>query len=361
MRILAVTGASGGHIFPAVSFISALKNKHKDISAILVLPARSLRAGIAIPDCEVKYISTLALSLKISLGNLISLGRFISGSFESLKIILEFKPDIVVGFGSLDSVPSLFFAWLFRAKTIIHEQNVLPGRANRLLARFMDKVAVSFPSTLGYLKINPQKLVVTGNPLRERLRIIDKKTALDFFGFSQDKFTVLVIGGSQGSRHLNSGFLKAVSLLRDAKMIQVIHLAGGLETGEISEAYKKMNIAAKVFNFFNEMEQAYSASDLVISRAGATTISELVYFRLPSILSPYPYAYSHQLENAKVLKDKGCATIVNDYELDKDRLGFILESIIADREKLKSMQVGFTNLAVPKAADRLVDAVLSLS
>jgi UDP-N-acetylglucosamine--N-acetylmuramyl-(pentapeptide) pyrophosphoryl-undecaprenol N-acetylglucosamine transferase len=360
MKILAVTGSSGGHIFPAVSFISALKNRRKDINTLLVLPKRCLKAGITIPDCGVKYISTRPLSLKLSSENLISSGRFIQGSFESLKIILGFKPDIVVGFGSLDSIPSLFFAWLFRIPAMIHEQNVLPGKANRLLARLVDKAAISFPETKSYLKIDPQKIALTGNPLRERLKIIDKKAALDFFGLSPDKFTVLVMGGSQGSRHLNAGFLKAAQLLKNTAMIQVIHLAGRGDLEEIKGAYKKMNIAVRVFDIFNETEQAYSASDLVISRSGATTIAELSYFRLPAILSPYPYAYNHQLENAKVLRDKGCAVIINDDELDRDTLGVALESIIADRDKLKNMRSGFAGLAEFNSADRLAEAALSL-
>lgn len=360
MKILAVTGSSGGHIFPAVSFISALKNKRADINTLLVLPKRSLKSGITILDCEVKYISTLSLSLKLSLKNFVSLCRFIKGVFESLKIILKFKPDIVVGFGSLDSAPSLFFAWLFRIPTMVHEQNVLPGRTNRLLARFADKVALSFPDTKNYLKINPQKFVLTGNPLRQRLKIIDKKTAVDFFGLSREKLTVLVMGGSQGSRNLNAGFLKAALLLKDVKAIQAIHLAGRPDAEEIRESYKRLNLTAKVFDFLNEMEQAYSASDLVVSRAGATTISELIYFKVPAILSPYPYAYRHQLENAKVLGDKGCAVIVNDDELGKDTLGFTLKSITEDRGKLKNMQSGFANLVTPQAADKLADAALSL-
>jgi UDP-N-acetylglucosamine--N-acetylmuramyl-(pentapeptide) pyrophosphoryl-undecaprenol N-acetylglucosamine transferase len=288
------------------------------------------------------------------------LGYFIKGSFESLKIILEFKPDIVVGFGSLDSAPSLFLAWLFRIPTMIHEQNVLPGKANSFLARFVDKVAVSFSNTGDYLKINQEKIALTGNPLRKRLKIIDKKTAAGFFGLSQDKFTILVMGGSQGSRHLNSGFLKAVSFLKNVEKIQIIHLTGQEDIEEIRGAYKRMNVASEVFGFFNEMEQAYSASDLVISRAGATTISELEYFKLPAILSPYPYAYSHQLENAKVLRNKGCAVIINDDDLDKDILKVALESIITKPDELKNMRLGFADLVTPKAAELLAETALCL-
>lgn len=360
MRILAVTGSTGGHIFPAVSFIYALKNKRQDLSALLVLPDKSLKSGITISDCEVKYIPALAVSSKLNAQSIVSLGRSVKGILKSLKIILEFKPDIVVGFGSINSVPSLFFAWLFRIPTMIHEQNVLPGKANRFLARFADKIAISFSNTKDYWKIGPEKTVLTGNPLRERLRMIDKNSALDSFGLSRDKFTVLVMGGSQGSRRLNAGFLKAVSSLKDAAIIQIIHLAGPGDLEEIKKSYKNMNIDARVFGFYNHMEEAYSASDLVISRSGAATVSELEHFKLPSVLLPYPYAYAHQFENAKVLSAKGCAVIVKDDELDKDTLGVILGSIIRNGDKLKSMRSAFASSSAPKAADLLADAALSL-
>ncbi|MCX5695548.1 MAG: UDP-N-acetylglucosamine--N-acetylmuramyl-(pentapeptide) pyrophosphoryl-undecaprenol N-acetylglucosamine transferase [Candidatus Omnitrophica bacterium] len=360
MRVLVVTGASGGHIFPAVSFIQALKEKLKDVDTLLVLPGRSLKSGIALNDCNVRYTSTLAVSLKISSANLIAAGMFIKGIWESLIIILKFKPDIVVGFGTLESAPCLFFSWIFRIKTLIHEQNVLPGRANRLMAHFADRCAVSFLKTKDYLNINRQKLALTGNPLRKSLKIIDQVQALNLLGLSKDKFTLLVMGGSQGSRNINTGFLRAVSLLKNAGAIQVIHLAGAGSLEEIKQAYARMNISARVFDFFNQMEQAYSAADLVISRAGATTVSELIYFKLPAIISPYPYAYAHQLENAKVLKEKGCAVLIMDEELDKDIFVSALESIINNREKLKAMCSGFAELSVLKADDLLVEAALAL-
>ncbi|MDD2679802.1 MAG: UDP-N-acetylglucosamine--N-acetylmuramyl-(pentapeptide) pyrophosphoryl-undecaprenol N-acetylglucosamine transferase, partial [Candidatus Omnitrophica bacterium] len=225
MKVLVVTGASGGHIFPAASFISALQDKHQEIETLLVLSSRSLKTGIALDNYKVRYISTPRLSRSIDINNLIALAKFLKGAWESLKIIVGFKPDIVIGFGGLDSIPCLFFAWFFRIKTLIHEQNVLPGRANRLLARFVDRAAISFSETKERLKINPGKIILTGNPLRRQLKIIAKAQALDFFGLPKDKLTLLVMGGSQGSQHINTEFLKAAAFLKDTAKFQVIHLA----------------------------------------------------------------------------------------------------------------------------------------
>ncbi|MFA7652250.1 MAG: undecaprenyldiphospho-muramoylpentapeptide beta-N-acetylglucosaminyltransferase [Candidatus Omnitrophota bacterium] len=360
MKILVVAGASGGHIFPAASFICALQDKQEGTETLLVLASRSIKTGIVLDKYKVRYISISGISRSIDISNLIALGKFLKGTWESLKIIVEFKPEIVVGFGGLDCIPCLFFAWLFRIKTLIHEQNVLPGRANRLLAKFVDRVAVSFSETKDYLNINPGKIVVTGNPLRRQLKQIDQTRALDFFGLDKDKLTLLVMGGSQGSQHINTEFLRAAALLKDASKLQVIHLTGTGSCAAIKQAYNKIRITARVFGFFTDMEQAYSASDLVISRSGATTVTELIFFGKPAIISPYPYAYSHQLENARILKEKGCAVVIKDAELDKDVLRQTLELFINNPAEIEAMRSGFRDLAKPDAASLLAEAALSL-
>ncbi|MFA5095829.1 MAG: UDP-N-acetylglucosamine--N-acetylmuramyl-(pentapeptide) pyrophosphoryl-undecaprenol N-acetylglucosamine transferase [Candidatus Omnitrophota bacterium] len=360
MRVLAVTGASGGHIFPALSFIDALKEKRADIDTLLVLPERGLRPGVMLADGKIKYISTATLTSGLNTANLVALVRFLKGVWESLRIILGFKPDMVVGFGSSDSIPCLLIAWLFRIRTLIHEQNVIPGKANRLLARFADRVAVSFKETAGYLKIDPEKIVFTGNPLRRQIKIMDKNACLDIFGLSQNRFTLLVMGGSQGSRRVNAGILKALGSLKDVSQLQVIHLAGRGNLDEVKEAYGKMGIIAAVFEFFAPIEKAYSASDLVITRAGGSAIAELIYFRLPAVILPYPFAYAHQLANARVLQEAGCAVIVDDAALDQG-LGPALGSLLDNREKLGKMRAGFAGLSTGEAAGLLADAALSLN
>lgn len=360
MKILVAAGASGGHIFPAVSFIRALQDKHKGLETLLVLASRSIESGIPLEDYKVRYISIPRISRKFNSGTFIALAKLLKGAWESLGIIVEFKPDIVVGFGGLDCIPCLFFAWLFRIKTLIHEQNVLPGRANRLLARLVDRVAISFGRTKDYLSIDPVKILVTGNPLRRQLRKVAKGEALGFFNLSKNKLTLLVMGGSQGSQHLNMGFLKAMALLKDTSKLQVIHLAGSGSYEGVRQAYSKVKIEARVFGFFSAMEQAYSAADLVIARSGATTVAELVFFGLPAIFSPYPYAYNHQLENARVLKEKGCAVVIDDAELDKDIFRQTLDALINEPARLEAMRSGFKDLTNPDAAVLLAEAALSL-
>jgi UDP-N-acetylglucosamine--N-acetylmuramyl-(pentapeptide) pyrophosphoryl-undecaprenol N-acetylglucosamine transferase len=229
-----------------------------------------------------------------------------------------------------------------------------------VLAKFVDRVAISFSETKDYLGISPQRLTLTGNPIRKELKIIDKEEARKFFGLQQDKFTVLVMGGSQGSQHLNTGSLRAFSALEDAQRPQVIHLAGKKESQLIENRYKALNINARVFSFLSPMEFAYSAADLAITRAGATTVCELIFFGLPAILVPYPYAYQHQSGNAKVLQGKGCALIVKDDELDGEVLRQALISIISNPVMLNTMRAQFLTFPENNAAELLLKEVMAL-
>jgi len=361
MRILAVAGASGGHIFPAAGFIGALQKKHPDSEALLVIPKRVIKTGINFEKLNIKYISIYPVGLSLTRKNFTSIWNFIKGTLESLKIIINFKPDTVVGFGGIESIPLVLFAWFFRIKTLIHEQNVLPGKANRLLAKFSDKVAVSFEETAGYLKIHPDRVVFCGNPIVERLNKVDKKSALDFFGLDDNKITVLVMGGSLGSHNVNFAFLNAIAAVRDNYKFQVIHISGNTDYDILSKRYKDLsvNVKGRVFSFLQEMQYAYCASDIVVSRGGATTISELLYFRVPAVIIPYPYAYNHQLVNARILENLQAAVIVEDNESTAEGLKNILNKFLSNPDKIKTMHENFNNYNIKyNAADLLVSAIL---
>jgi len=360
MKILVVTGASGGHIFPALSFLDSLKEKYKDSQSLLVLPKRSIVSGILPDDYKVKYISILPIGLKFSTKNLLAGLMFLKGSFESLILLIKFKPDIVAGFGGIDCIPLVMFAWVFRIKTIIHEQNVIPGKANKLLAKFADKVAVSFESTQGHLGVNRSKVIFTGNPRRPQLKKIDRARALGFFGLSDNKFTILVMGGSQGSHSINNCFPLALSMMRDKDKLQVIHIAGVKDRAELDNGYKSIKADTRLFDFLSQMQYAYSISDLAVCRAGASTIAELIFFRIPAIIIPYPFAYEHQLSNAKVLEKAGTCLVINDSELSPKILCQALEEFMDGRQKLESMRSGYDSFSEGDANQALVNAVLAL-
>lgn len=360
MKVLVVAGASGGHIFPALSFIETLKSEYKDCDILLVLPKKSIKTKVVPDVCALKFISAANIRFSFSLNNIKPILNFIKGFIESFIILVEFRPDIVVGFGSLNSVPLLLFAWLMRIKTLIHEQNVIPGRANRLLSRFSDRVAISFEQTKDYLSVSRDRLVVTGNPLRKELKKTDKQEALNFFGFKEGLFTILVMGGSQGSQKINESFVNAIIPLTDKFKLQVIHLAGAKDLDSLNDSYRVLKIKARLLTFLDNMQYAYSIADLAVTRAGATTITELISFAIPAIIVPYPFAYGHQRSNAALLENEGCCIIIDDANLSPGILKQKIGSFLRDPKKLDGMRLKYSKFLKNNASEALVNTAFLL-
>jgi UDP-N-acetylglucosamine--N-acetylmuramyl-(pentapeptide) pyrophosphoryl-undecaprenol N-acetylglucosamine transferase len=360
LKILAVTGASGGHIFPVLAFLDSLKARGKGIEILLVLPKKNINQPIDNLNYGVRYISITSISLRASLKNISAVFNFLKGAVESLLILLEFKPALVVGFGSLTCIPMVLFAKFLGIKTLIHEQNMVPGRANRIMARFADRLAVSFRETSDYLKSCQDKTVLTGNPIRKELQRCDRREALDFFKLSDNKFTILVMGGSLGSHNINQGFLKSIPAFSDKKNLQVIHLAGAKDYESLEKSYQELDVSVRLYSFLKPMQYAYSACDLILSRAGATTITEIIYFAIPAIIVPYPYAYKHQSGNAKLLEKAGSAIIIEDSELGTTALPKVINELAKNPGKLKAMRSYYNNLSVPDADVLLVSEAFSL-
>jgi UDP-N-acetylglucosamine--N-acetylmuramyl-(pentapeptide) pyrophosphoryl-undecaprenol N-acetylglucosamine transferase len=361
MKVFIVTGSSGGQIFSAVSLAEELIALDQGTQVLLLLPERS-NLSLDIPaGCAVAYSKAPRMVFAFSRSGVKSLLGLSKAAWQDMKVLLSFKPDVVVGFGSIDSVCIIFLAWFFRIKTIIHEQNVMPGKANRLLAKLVDKVAVSFEETLPRLRVNKDKLVLTGNPLREGLSRLERKAALGYFGFQENKFTLLVVGGSQGSSKVNSVFADALSAFPAKENLQLIHLSGKQDSELLKMRYAKEGVRAQVFDFFPQMHYAYSAANLVICRAGATTISELIFFGLPAVLLPYPYAYAHQMANARVLSGAGCALIIEDAKLNAENIKSILTPLVGSTEELARMRQCYDKFKSVNAAEKLALEVSRLN
>ena len=357
-KILVAAGSSGGHIFPAVSFIEALKESYPEIEVLLLLPRENiLKDKTGIP-CPVKYLSVPVLSLKFNLHNLKGLLKLFNACLEAMAVNIKFKPDLVVGFGSLICIPIVLCAWLFRVKTIIHEQNVIPGKANKFLSLFCDKIAISFKETEKYLRFK-RKLVYTGNPIRRSLIKIEKNKALEFFGLAEDKFTILVFGGSQGSQHINEDFFKFVATKDIRERLQVIHLSGEKDYAQLNQDYANLGAKARVFPFLDAISYAYSAADLILSRAGAGTIAEITYFRIPAIIVPYPHAHGHQIANARILGQHGTARLIEDSQFNASVLEKVLVPLIEETGKLEIMRRGYDSFIQGDAAKNLASMVMA--
>ncbi|MFH1479079.1 MAG: undecaprenyldiphospho-muramoylpentapeptide beta-N-acetylglucosaminyltransferase [Candidatus Omnitrophota bacterium] len=331
MKILIAAGGTGGHIFPAINLAKGLLEQ--DVKDVYFLTSSRSQDAMMLEGSNVEFftVSIEPLQRKGIIPFLNFLFRLITGSLRSAYLLLKIRPVCVVGFGGYVTGPIMLFASMCRIKTIIHEQNVLPGKTNRILARFVSRIAVSFPETVKYLEDFSSKIIVTGNFLRsETMKPFDKK--------DESGFRLLVMGGSQGSHALNSVLPEALGLIGKENRFdfEVIHITGYKDKDEVESSYRNNAIKSTVLSFTDEMDRFYNICDFVVSRAGATTISELIYLKKPALLIPYPYGDRHQVFNAKVLEDMGCGVIMEEEDLNIDILKKAIMNFM-DKDFLKSM------------------------
>jgi len=329
MKILIVAGGTGGHLFPAARLAEEIKLRAQG-EILFVTSCRSQDRDILKQrHIEFQTLPLIPLQTRTPLSILNFIARLIAGTIKSVFLLLRFRPLVAVGFGGYISGPILLSAALFRIKTIIHEQNVYPGKTNRILAGFVDKIAISFPETRGYLRRFDSKIIISGNPLRRGLKREQK---------TKDIFTILAMGGSQGAHALNKLIPEAAGLIQADKKraLEIIHISGYREEREVIRAYQDRGIKSRVFSFTEEIDKLYNECDFVIGRAGATTVSELSFLAKPSILIPYPYGGGHQRLNAKVLQDRGSAILLDEEGL---RLEDLRDAIIKlmDKKTLTDM------------------------
>lgn len=358
MRVLIVSGGTGGHLFPAIALAEELKERNTEKEILFVISKKDMDIKtVSKRDLKFRAIDIDSIMLRPTFKNLLSILKFTIAFFISLLIILEFKPDIVVGFGGYVSLPIITAALILRKKTLIHEQNVKPGRANKLLSYCVDKIAISFEKTKDFFK--KKNVILTGNPLRRELLNIDKLTAIKEFSLSGDKFHILIMGGSQGAHRINLLALETFSsfngLMKDK--LQLIHITGNKDYKRVKDGYNMLGIDARVFSFLDEVGYAYTASDLVIARSGATTISEILFFGLPAILIPYPYARTHQTLNAKLLEDKGCCILWEEDKISKKELENSLLRLYNNKSLLKQMSKNCNRLFIVDSTKKLADLV----
>jgi UDP-N-acetylglucosamine--N-acetylmuramyl-(pentapeptide) pyrophosphoryl-undecaprenol N-acetylglucosamine transferase len=272
--------------------------------------------------------------------------------WRCLKIIGEFRPDIVIGLGGYASGPMLLAAALRRIPRVIMEQNLRPGFTNKLMARFVNRVFTSYADSVKFF--GGAKVMETGNPVRWRSLPALRKS---------EKFTLLVFGGSAGARRINFAVVDALKLLSDlAPQVEVIHQTGQADFAAIKEAYATFSFAAQVTPFIDRMDEAYARADLVVCRAGATTVAELTAFGKAAILVPYPYAiYDHQRANARALETRGAAEMILDREVTGEKLAARLRFYFSEPQRLAAMAQAAAAMGRPEAAQRIVDECYKLA
>ncbi|MBU0759079.1 MAG: undecaprenyldiphospho-muramoylpentapeptide beta-N-acetylglucosaminyltransferase [Candidatus Omnitrophica bacterium] len=329
MRIFIVAGGTGGHLFPAIRLAEEIISRAA--AEVLFIASSRKQDSDILREKNIEFW-TLPI-IGIQRRNIFAILNFLAmlfiGTLKSAYLLARFKPGCVIGFGGFSSGPIVLLASLSGVRTVIHEQNVFPGKANLLLARFVDRIAVNFEESKEYLRGFESKIVVSGNPLRRGLKRTEK---------SGDRFTVLVMGGSQGAHALNMLVPEALNMIETSRKntLDVIHIAGHREKKAVEDLYKDKGIANRVFTFTHDMGEIYGESDFVIARAGATTVSELMYLGKPSILVPYPFAQGHQKLNAMVLERSGLAVMAEEHDLKAEVLRDIIIKFM-DKKTLSLM------------------------
>ena len=364
MKVLIASGGSGGHIFPAIALAQELRDKNREADILFVGSNTALDRRIFEKEGFRYYLlSSNKLPYKASFKTARFFIKLFFDALRSFFLLARYRPDAVAGFGGYVSSPVIFASYILRIPTIVHEQNVVPGRANKMLFRFADRIAVSFEETKKYLGRFRGKAVFTGNPIRTTLMKNDRPANIKKFGLDPDKFTILVIGGSQGAHNLNKAFLDALAGFgRDkGSSLQVVHITGVTDYGWISQAYKDLAFEHRVFSFLDKIEEAYSISDLVVTRSGASAIFEIAYFGRPMILVPYPFAMSHQAQNASVFSKGGAAIQIDEKRISGDIIRQRIEGLLNDRGALDRMARSAKALSVPDSSRNLAFEVVNIA
>ncbi len=360
-RVIISGGGTGGHIFPAISIANTIKSRFPDVE-ILFVGAEDRMEMEKVPAAGYRIVGLPVSGFDRShlLGNIKVLRRLCRSLRLAKKTIREFHPDIAVGVGGYASGPTLWMAASQGIPTLIQEQNSYAGVTNKLLAGKASKICVAYDGMERFFPA--EKIVVTGNPVRQDLEEATgrKDEALAFFGLSPEKKTVLVVGGSLGARTINRSIQGGLDKLF-ASDVQVIWQTGRYYHDEAIrhlKAYHGMPVWCS--DFITRMDYAYSAADLVVSRAGASSISELCLLKKPVILVPSPnVAEDHQTKNALALANKNAAIMVADKDAEQELVAKALETVYDD-VLLRSMSSNIATLAHHQSADRIVDEIVKI-
>ena len=361
MRVMLTGGGTGGHIYPALAIAKGLLARDAE-TQILYVGIRDGMEARLVPESGIEFvgISGKGLPRKLSLDTIKVIGGSIKALWETKKLLRQFHPDLVVGTGGYVSGPVVLAAALFNIPTLLHEQNALPGITNRLLARVVRHVMVTFPESTSHFGVK-KKLELVGLPVRPEIGQVSREVGVKHFKLRPDRLTLLVTGGSRGARTLNRAMTGVLEHLAQRRDIQVIWATGKATYSETIEDFKRRGISWerpewRVLEYLKDMPEALACADIFIGRAGAASLAELMVTGIPSVLIPYPYAAeNHQEHNAQALVQAGAARIILDSELNGERLWKEVDGLITQPKLLAKMGAAAQTLAQPQALNKIVD------
>ena len=358
LKFILSGGGTGGHIYPAIAIANELKSRFPD-AEFLFVGAQDKMEMQKVPQSgyAIEGLWIAGLQRKLTLQNAMFPLKLVSSLLKSRKIIKKFKPDVVIGTGGFASGPLLQTANTLNIPTVIQEQNSYPGITNKLLSKKANAICVAYENLEQFFPKN--KIVFTGNPVRQDILDIDSKRseALSYFNLDENKKTLLVIGGSLGARRINQLIAKEIDFLRNNNL-QIIWQCGNLYMADYKHFSEVENV--QVVSFIDRMDLIYAAADFVISRAGASSVSELCLVGKPTLFIPSPnVAEDHQAKNAKAIVDKNGALLIKESELD-EKFESVFIKLIHDENLQKSLSENMKKLAKPNATKDIVEQIEKL-
>jgi UDP-N-acetylglucosamine--N-acetylmuramyl-(pentapeptide) pyrophosphoryl-undecaprenol N-acetylglucosamine transferase len=360
-RVIISGGGTGGHIYPAIAIANKLKERMPDIE-ILFVGAKGKMEMQKVPEAgfPIKGIWISGIRRKRSITNLLFPLKLLISLVQSYVIIAKFRPDVAVGVGGFASGPLLWTTSFFRIPTLIQEQNSYAGITNKLLAKKVDKICVAYDNMERFFP--KEKIIKTGNPVREDILDIDnrKAAALKFFNFNQDKKTVFVMGGSLGARTVNISVFNEIQKIIDED-VQLVWQIGKIYYDDYEQKMKSYDVSRlRMYDFLREIDLAYAVADIIVSRAGALSISELTIVGKPVVLIPSPnVAEDHQTKNAEALTSNNAAILITDHEAPEKLIDTVLK-ILKDKEKMQHLGANIKRLALTGATEKIADEIQKL-
>lgn len=354
--LILFAGPSGGHLFPALGFTECWKSRFPDSLCYLVTGKRGelfmKSQGASVYD-GVFYINDFPLPHARNFAWFVFLYRFMRAMLQTVSVWARIRPKIMVGFGSYVIFPGVIMSKITGTPVLLHEQNMIPGKATSMMARWADRIALSFPNS-NWCK-DSNKICLTGMPLRSRLLKVEKQVVPDL------PLKILVLGGSQGADEINQLFISALNLMtpEEIKKIAVIHIAGEPHMKSVKDIYRQMKVSADVYGFCAEMEKIFSQAHLVVSRAGSSTLFEMAHFQIPAFLIPYRFASNHQRANAEAFARQGGA-LVAAANTEAAWLTGQLKNIMEQPNRLSEMRKAVVSFNTPNAGNNLVQEAAAL-
>jgi len=360
-KIVFAGGGTGGHVYPALACIEALQDKG-DFSFLYVGGYKGIENVIInAQQLPLKKIWISGLQRYLTIKNLLFPFKLLVSLFQSLLLLRKFKPQVVVGTGGYVSGPVVYTASKLGIPTLIQEQDSYPGATTRLLARYADFICVPFESVKRYFPEREQAVLVYGVPIRKSLKMVTKEQAVTNWNLQPEKPVVLVFGGSQGAQAINLAVKEIIPNFSNNYGVQWLWQTGKNNHPEVMKWSIGSEKDVVIVDYIDSMELAYSAADIVISRAGAITLAELAIAEKPCILVPYPHAAAdHQKKNAKTIADLGAAILVEEGEHFSKRLSDALSQLLKEKDNAAKMGDKWKEISNPDAADKIADQIIKM-